>query len=67
MSTVKLVGGPCDGQIVTWEGGDLISMAPLPDVSISHSVPRLAAPRIEIKTYTYRQSLKSPDLFVYQP
>lgn len=64
MSLATLYAGPYNGFQVNWSGGDIIDMAP-PRPVFDFSVQ--AVDPIRIEKCTYRRSINTPDIFVYQP
>jgi hypothetical protein len=65
-SRITLIGGPGDGLEVEWDRGDDLQWKPATDqdfitLRMHHRVPS------EHDPVRYRRSLRSRDLFVYQP
>lgn len=61
---VVLIGGPMDGREFTFAHGDTIAFPAEPpqlDFSVQTVNP------IRMNTHLYRRSLRSPNVFVYQP
>jgi len=63
LSRIKLVGGPCDGKGLNGEFGDELRMVRTRDGYAQWTLPN--APLIPNELY--RRSLRSLDLFVWQP
>lgn len=61
---VQLIGGPFDGQLVEWIGGDIIEMWNRRS-TLDFSVPTVEPIRRDVSIY--RQSVKTPQIFVFQP
>lgn len=63
--TITLVGGPADGLKVEWKDGNLLKWVPQTEhekvTARMHNRPLNGDP------ITYRRSLRSKSLFVYQP
>ena len=66
IETIRLVGGPADGEVRAWRGGDVLRLRYLPDV----------APPIRnedqftvfgVEHHEYRRSINDPGVFVHQP
>jgi hypothetical protein len=62
--TVTFVGGPRDGQTMTFAHGDIVEF-PAGPPQIDFSAPTVDPIRRD--TYIYRRSLRTPSIFVFQP
>lgn len=61
--SITLVGGPCDGQSLLWQGGDVLQMQERAPVGLTVGWPKDAQP----PRHTYRRSINTPEVFVFQP
>lgn len=64
--TIRLVGGPADGEVRAWRGGNVFRMRYLPDV------PLLVRngdqfTEVEVEHHEYHRSVNDPTAFVHQP
>ena len=65
---IQLIGGPCDGEVHMWDGGDYFQVAERPPALIT---ARLTEPvEIQFKRHTYRRYRdehgRATTRFVYQ-
>jgi hypothetical protein len=64
--TIRLVGGPADGEVRAWRGGDVFRLRYLPDVG-----PPIRAEDqftvFEVEYHEYRRSINDHSVFVHQP
>jgi hypothetical protein len=61
---IQLKGGPHDGTIIDWSGGDVATFPAGPPI-LDFSVITVEPFREDV--HIYRRSLKTPTIFVYQP
>lgn len=64
--TIQLVGGPEDGRLLEWRGGDVVYLNG-PRCFSSLPAFRQGPYSPEIEPDAYRRSMKSQHLFVFQP
>ncbi len=65
--TIKLVGGPKDGETFGWDGGDwfyCVSMDAIP--APLAAVANDPVPNQPLQHHEYRRSAANPSLFLYQ-
>lgn len=68
METIRLVGGPADGRVQAWDGGDWLRVHHRPDMLLPPPVLGEEEPiDVSFDTYWYRRSGVSKQLFVFQP
>lgn len=68
MEKIALLGGPSNGQIVMWRGGDLYfveEMRPLP-LSVAARASDPVGP-LSVNRHCYRRSDNDRGVFVWQP
>ena len=65
--TIRLIGGPADGEVREWSGGDVFRMRYLPDVFpfTKNGVQSIGFG--EVEHHEYRRSINDPSAFVHQP
>lgn len=56
---IRLIGGPCNGQIHSWDGGDYFEVAERPPVALRDlkAFDVVRAEDVEIKRHTYRREI----------
>lgn len=69
MDTIKLIGGPRDGDSIEWDSGDvaeLIDVGGIPSIE-PPELQRVSSRHPRPVRYLYRRSMVTPSIFVFQP
>jgi hypothetical protein len=64
--TIKLYGGPRDGEVLGWLGRDTVEF-PVLKREAAHVDFNAPNEPVTYETALYRRSLKTPSIFVFQP
>ena len=63
--TIRLCGGPADGRMMEWDGGDYVAVTTTPDVRF-HPGADERYKELFVEHHTYRRSGPRSTTFIYQ-